>query len=320
MNFLKKTLASLVMSVLSYSASAQPSSDKAIRIIHGGASGGNADLVARMLAPLLSEQLGQSIIVEPKPGAGQTIAMVAAAQAAADGRTIGMLNAGISVQNALNRKLTYRVTRDFASVGMVSQFPFVVLVRNDSPLKTMDDLISEARKEPGKISYGTIGIGTSQHMVGELIGSMVNVQLLHVPYPNAAGPLNDLLGGQLNAASESLAAANSHIQSGRLRALAVTSPRRWPSLPNVPALAETVPGFDVTSWIGLAVPAATPAAQVTQLASALRQVVSSEKFGEQIRKFGSEPLLMEPTSMKTFLEKEVAKWTALGNKAGISLD
>lgn len=321
MKLLKKTLTALLLGAAAHAVQAQANTDKVTRIIHGGASGGNADLVARMIAPLLTEQLGgQPLIVEAKPGAGQTIAMAAAAQAAADGHTMAMLNAGISVQNALNRKLPYKMTRDFTPVGMVSQFPFVVLVRSDSPLKTMDDLLRQARKDPGRLSYGTIGIGTSQHMVGELIGTMASVQLLHVPYPNAAGPLNDLLGGRLDAASESLTAANTHLQSGRLRALAVTSPQRWPSLPNVPALAETVPGFGVTSWIGLAVPAATPAAQVTQLERAVRQAVSSEKFGEQIRRLGSEPYLMNTADMKIYLEKEVAKWAELGSKAGINLE
>ncbi len=290
-----------------------------LKIIHGGGPGGNGDLMSRSAAAPLGDRLGQTVVVEPKPGAGQNIAMAAVAHGAADGYTLALLNAGISVQAALNSKLSYDLRRDFAPIGMVSSFPVVFVVRADSAYKTIQGLLESARQQPGKLSFGAIG-GTTQHLTGELFATTANIRWTHVPYTGSAGPLTDLMGGRLDVVVDSLTALMSQIQAGKVRALAVSSAKRWPMLPEVPALAETLPGFDVTSWTGLAVPTATPAAVRERLERELAAIVTTDAFAAQVRQFGSEPYSLGAAEMKRFIDGEVERWNGVARKAGIALN
>lgn len=312
-------LAIVATTLCSGSAWSQAFPSRPLKIIHGGGPGGNGDLMSRSAAAPLGERLGQSVVVEPKPGAGQNIAMAAVAHAAPDGYTIALLNAGISVQAALNTKLSYDLRRDFAPIGMVSSFPVVFVVRADSPFKNMQGLIDAARLQPGKLSFGAIS-GTTQHLTGELFATTAGIRWTNVPYTGSAAPLTDLLGGRLDAVVDSLTALMGQIQAGKVRALAVSSAKRWPTLLDVPSMAETLPGFDVTSWTGLAVPAATPAAVRERLERELAAIVTTDAFATQVRQFGSEPFNLGPTDMKRFIDGEVDRWNGVARKAGIALN
>lgn len=301
------------------SASAQTFPDRPLRLIHGAGAGGNADIIARALAQPLGERLGQAVVVEARPGAGQAIGMSAVARAAADGYTLGGINAGISVSAAVNKHLPYDLLKDFAFVSMVSAFPFVIMTRPDSPLRSMADLVEAARKAPGKLSYGTTGVGTTQNLIGEMINGNGRIELVHVPYTSAGGPMLDLLGGRLDVVVDSLTANIGQLQTGKARALAVTSGKRWATIPDVPSMAETFPGFDVTSWTGIAVPAATPPAVIERLAREIRAVVGSDDFRKQLQPLGSLPFVLTPDETRLYVGREVAKWKEVAEKARIEL-
>lgn len=298
---------------------AQTYPSRPLKIIHGGGSGGNGDLMSRSAAAPLGDRLGQIVVVEPKPGGGQNIAMAAVANSAADGYTIALLNAGISVQAALNTKLSYDLRRDFAPIGMISSFPVVFVVRADSPYKNVQELIDAARQHSGKLNFGAIN-GTTQHLTGELFATTAGIRWTNIPYSGSAAPLSDLLGGRLDVVVDSLTALMGQIQAGKVRALAVSSAKRWPTLPNVPAMSETLAGFDVTSWTGLAVPAATPAAVRERLERELASIVVTDAFATQVRQFGSEPFKLGPADMKRFIDAEVERWNGVARKAGITLN
>jgi len=293
--------------------------ERALRIIHGGGAGGNADLMSRSAAGPLGERLGQSVVVEARPGGGQNIAMAAVAGSAPDGYTLATLNAGVSVQAALNSKLSYDLRRDLVPVGMLSSFPVVFVVGADSPYKDIQSLIEAARQKPGTLTFGAIG-GTTQHLTGELFANTADIRWTNVPYTGSAGPLTDLIGGRLDVVVDSLTALMGQIQSGQVRALAVSSAERWPTLPNVPALSETLPGFDVTSWTGLAVPAATPAAVRERLERELAEIVKTPAFASQVRQYGSEPYSLGAADMKAFIDREVDRWNHVARDANIALN
>lgn len=293
--------------------------DRPLKIIHGGGPGSNGDLISRSVGAALGERFKQSVVVEPKSGAGQSVAMVAVARSAADGYTLALLNAGIGIQAAINPKVPYSLRNDFEPVAMVSSFPVVIAVHPDSPYRSVRDLVDAARKTPGKLSFGAIG-GTTQHLTGELFASEAGVTWTHVPYQGSAGPLTDLLGGRLDAVVDSLTALMGQVRAGKVRALAVTSAKRWPSLPEVPALSETLAGFDVTSWTGLAVPAGTPAAVRQRLEQEVVAITGTDAFATQVRVHGSEPFQMGATAMKGYIETDVARWKTVAQKSNIRLD
>lgn len=293
--------------------------DKPLRIIHGGGPGSNSDLIARSAGQQLAGRLGQSIVVEPRSGAGQSLAMVAVARSAPDGYTLAMLNAGIVIQTAISSKLPYNLRTDFEPIAMLSSFPVVIAVRADGPYRTLADLIEAARKAPGQLTFGAM-VGTTQHLTGEMFASAAGIQWANVPYPGSAGQITDLLGGRLDAVVDSLTALMGQIKGGQLRALAVSSAQRWPTLPDVPAVAETIRGFDVTSWTGLAVPAGTPAAIRERLEREVREVVASEAYAAQVRSYGSEPHDMGAADMKRYILGDIDRWKAVADAAKIKMD
>ncbi|QRR34017.1 tripartite tricarboxylate transporter substrate binding protein [Hydrogenophaga sp. YM1] len=300
-------------------ATAQSWPDRPLKIVHGGGPGGNGDLVSRSVATLLGGRLNQSVTVEPRPGAGQSIAMTAVARSTPDGLTLGLLNAGIGVQAALNTKLTYDLRRDFAPVGMVSSFPLAIVVNPASPIKSVRDLLEAARRAPGKLNYGAIA-GTTQHLGAEYLASVGEFRWTHVPYPGSTGLISDILGGRLDVVVDTVPSLVGQIRSGKLRALAVTSLKPWPSLPEVSTVAETLAGFEVSSWTGLAVQAATPLAVRERLERELASIVGSEAFIGQVRQLGGEPLSMTSRDMNEYIAREVLRWRELAQKANIVLN
>lgn len=297
---------------------AQPTwPSKPVRIVHGYDSGSNPDTVARAISQSLSERLGQPIIIEPKPGAGGRIATAYVATQEPDGYTLMMLTGGDGVnaatQSATDAKLPYNLLRDYAFVGMVSLFAFMVLVKADSPFRTLRDAIDFAKKNPGKLSFATPGIRTTQHLTGELINAMAGINLLHVPFKGNA--FTELIGARLDLMIAAPTISTPQIKGGAVRALAVTGKARLDTFPGVATVAETLPGFEVTSWLGLAAPAKTPAAVINRINADVRHALAQEAVRARLLALGTEPAGGPAEDMRTRVESDIRKWRELARTA-----
>ena len=302
----------------SFGAHAQPAwPAKPVRIVHGYDSGSNPDTVARAISQALGERLGQPIIIEPKPGAGGRIATAYVATQEPDGYTLMMLTGGDGVnaatQSATESKLPYDLLRDYAFAGLVSRFPFMVLVKADAPFKTLRDVIDFAKKNPGKLTFATPGVRTTQHLTGELINAMGGVNLLHVPFKGNA--FTELIGGRLDLMIAAPTISTPQIRGGAVRALAVTGKARLDTFPDVATVAETLPGFEVTSWLGLAAPAKTPAAVISRINADLRHALAQEAVRARLLAIGTQPAGGPAEELRARVESDIAKWRELAKTA-----
>lgn len=286
---------------------------KPVRIVHGFDSGSNPDTVGRAIGPALGERLGQSILVEPKPGAGGRIATGYVATQEPDGYTLMMLTAGDGVLAATDPKLPYDLTRDYAFISGVIQFGFVLMVRPDAPWKTLADLIDAAKKAPGKLTFGTPGVRTTQHLAGELLKATAGIDLLHVPFKGTS--FQDLIGGRLDLLIAAPSISTPQIKGGAVRGLAVTTKSRIEALPGIPVIADTLPGFEVSSWLGLAAPAKTPAPVITRLNQEVRQVLGREDVRARLAGIGSEASPTTPEEFRARVESDIRKWRELAKTA-----
>lgn len=293
--------------------------DKPIGLIHGFGAGGNADVVSRLIAEKLQAQLGQPVVVDIKSGAGGQIASGFVSKARPDGYTLVMLTGAHTVSAAMGKPLPYDSVKGFAFVSTVSSFPFVVAVRADHPAKTLADLLAMARKEPGRITFTSVGVGSTQHMVGEMLGATAGVKLLHVPYRGGGAPVQAVIGGDVDILADTITVAAPHLQSGRIRALGVTSKEAWPTLPGVPPVSAVLPNFEIRSWLGLAAPAGTPDAVQQKLAASTKQALSGADMHKALALVGSEPAPCTPAQMQKMVEDEIARWRGLIEKAGIAV-
>jgi len=232
--------------------------DKPIRLVVPFAAGGGTDLIARTLGAGMSKELGQTIIVDNKPGAGTIIGTDAVAKSAPDGYTLVMASFAHAVNPSLQPKLPFDTEKAFTPVALIGRGPNILVVRADSPFKTVKDVIEAAKAKPGKLTYASQGNGTSAHLAGEMFANLAKVQMIHVPYRGAGPAITDLLGGQVDMIFGTAAAVSTFVDSGKLRALGVTTPQRSPALKDIPTIAESVPGYVVESWYGLYAPAGTP--------------------------------------------------------------
>lgn len=313
-----KALGAFSLSGIAPFSLAQPTwPSKPVRIVHGYDSGSNPDTVARAISQSLSERLGQPIIIEPKPGAGGRIATAYVATQEPDGYTLMMLTGGDGVnaatQSATDAKLPYDLLRDYAFAGMVSLFAFMVLVKADSPFRTLRDAIDFAKKNPGKLSFATPGIRTTQHLTGELINAMAGINLLHVPFKGNA--FTELIGGRLDLMIAAPTISTPQIKGGAVRALAVTGKARLDTFPGVATVAETLPGFEVTSWLGLAAPAKTPAAVINRINADVRHALAQEAVRARLLALGTEPAGGPAEDMRTRVESDIRKWRELARTA-----
>src|SRR4051812_26876425 len=274
--------------VVAGAAAAGPYPDKPIRLLVPYPPGGITDVLTRSVAELLRKELGQPVIVDNKPGANTALAAQALAASPADGYTIMMAAAATVVMNPLlNPKLGYDPARDFTAVGRVAETPLVLVVRTESPARTLADLIATAKAKPGDSSFASTGMGSTLHLAGELLQLETGTQMLHVPYKGSAPALNGVLGGETQFMIDSVGSSIPLIKGGKLRAIAVTSAKRLPALPDVPTVAESgVPGFDVSTWFGLLVPKQTPPAIVTRLNAAIAVAVRDPAFRAQFEAVG----------------------------------
>ncbi|MBO9644585.1 tripartite tricarboxylate transporter substrate binding protein [uncultured Pseudacidovorax sp.] len=301
---------------LAFAQGAYPS--RPIQLIHGFGAGGNADVVARLVGQKLQVALNQPVVVDIKSGAGGAIATGFVAKAPADGYNLVMLTGAHTVTAALRKSLPYDSVNDFAFISTVSAFPFVVAVRAEHPAKTLAQLLDMART--GRVSFTSVGVGSTQHMVGELLSATAGVPLLHVPYRGGGAPVQAVIGGEVDVLSDTLTVAAPHIQSGRLRALAVTSAQPWPSAPGVPPVAATLPGFEVRSWLGLAAPAGTPDAIVQRLNAEVRKLLQLPDVNKALLAAGSVAAPSSPEAMKDMVQNEIARWRGVIARRGIQVE
>jgi tripartite-type tricarboxylate transporter receptor subunit TctC len=307
--------------VLTVAAHAQDYPNRLIKLMHGFPPGGNIDVVARLLAQDLSKALGQTIVVEGKPGPAGNLAAEAVAASDPDGYTL-LLVAGLHpAVAAVYKKLKYRPVDDFAWISTAAFYPFIVCVRKDSPVQSMAGLLQAARANPGSLTSGTAGAGSIAHMTTELIASQAGVKVLSVPYRGEAPAMTGLLSGDVNMVIATTTLAAPHVRSGEVRALAVTGKVRWKDFPDVPTVAETgLADFEVISWSGLAAPANTPQPIVQRLNAEVQRAIAAPDLRARLESFGAEVRGTTPAEMRDLVERQVALWTKVAKAANIQLD
>jgi tripartite-type tricarboxylate transporter receptor subunit TctC len=299
-------------------AFAQSYPDHPIRLLQGFAPGGNADNIARLVGGEMAKGLGQPVVVEPSPGAGGTIAATKVANAPADGYTLLLATGGHAVAGALRKELQYKTVDSFDMISTITFFPFLIVTNAEKGPKSMGELLAAARANRDGLTYGSAGVGTTQHLTGELLSSMAKVKLVHVPYRGDTGALTALIGGEVQFVVAPATAAVPHVQSGRLRAIGATGGQRWKGLPDVPTVAEQgVPGFDVQSWAGILAPAGTPRPIVDRLNAEVRKALTVADVHSRLETFGGDVRGGTPEEMKTMLSGQVANWTKVVAEADI---
>jgi tripartite-type tricarboxylate transporter receptor subunit TctC len=291
-----------------------------IRILVGYAAGGSTDVTARIIGQALSERLGQPVIIENRPGAGGNLAAEATAKADPDGYTLLMATSTTFATNpSLYKGLPFDVQADFAPITLTAFIPNLLVVNPAVPANNVADFVAYLKANPGKLNFGSAGNGSSQHMAGELFNSMAGARMTHVPYRGGALAVNDLLGGQVQVIFAPLVEVLQQVRADKLRALGITTTKRSPLLPEVPTIAETLPGYEVALWNGLVAPAKTPPEIIERInkaaVDALRSRDLMAKFAEQ----GSEPVGNTPAEFKVFLASELVKWRRLVEISGATV-
>ena len=319
---MKRFVVTLVLALFAGAAMAQSTyPQKSIRIIVGYTPGGATDIVARILAAKLQEALGQSVIVENKPGAGSNIGSEYVAKSAPDGYT---LLVG-SIANASNmvayKNLNYDTLRDLVPVSQLMSAPSILAVHPSFPAKNLPELIALAKREPGRYAYASTGSGGSPHLAGELLKLRAGIDLIHVPYKGAAPAMSDLLGGQVHMAFQTALSAVPHLQSGQLRAIAVAANKRLAQLPNVPTMAEAgLAEVEVSSWNGLFAPAKTPPEIVARLHAETAKALASPEVREKLLAQGAEPIGSSPEEFRAYIRAEIDKWGKVVRASGLRID
>jgi tripartite-type tricarboxylate transporter receptor subunit TctC len=295
--------------------------DKIIKIVVPFAPGGGTDVVTRTLAQEMAKDLGVSVIIENKPGAGTIIGTQSVAASDADGYTLLMGTFANAINPSLYAKLPYDQHRDFAPVALVARSFNIVVVNPASPIKSIADLIAVAKAEPDKLSYGTYGTGTSAHLAGELFKHMAGVNLTTIPYKGAAPAITDLIGGQIQVMFTTVASAAPLIEGGQLRALAVTSAERSPAFPDLPTVSEAgVPGYDAEAWYGLFAPAKTPPDIVDRLNKAVAAAVKAESFKKLAVSEGLVLVASPPNELDRYFAVEEERWRKVIQDAGVKAE
>jgi tripartite-type tricarboxylate transporter receptor subunit TctC len=315
-NFLKKTLALALL--VSGVAFAQTYPDRNIKIMQGFAPGGNADAIARAVGSEISKSMGQAVVVEAQAGAGGTIAATTVAKAKPDGYTLLLATGGHAVAGAIYNNLNYKTVQDFEMVSTITYFPFLIVINAENKIANFPALLNQAKANPGKIAYGTAGIGSTHHLAGELLASMGKVDLLHVPYRGDAGSITALLAGDVPFVIAPPTAVLTNIKAGKLKAIAATGPQRWVGLPDVPTVAEQgVPGYDVRSWAGLMAPAGTPKPVIDKLNAETLKAIQLPHVKTRLEEMGGDVRGSTSDEMKNMVASETQKWIQVVNNAKI---
>ncbi len=306
MIYLRFALLCLLMAATGALAQAFPA--KALRLVCPFPPGGSADVVARLAAQRLGEVLGQPVVVENRAGVGGLLGSEHVAKQAPDGYTLLLITGAYPVSAAIRKEMPFDALKDIAMVSMLTSYPFVVSVVPGSPYKTLGDVAAHARANPGKLNYPSAGVGTVHHLSGELFNALAGTDIQHIPYKGGNAPLTETLAGRADVLFEAMTLSIGQIRAGKLRPLAVTSRERWKALPDTPAASETLPGFEVVSFIGLGVTGGTPAPVVAQLNAAVRKALGDAGTMKRLVELGGEPEASSAEEMQRFVQAEIEKW------------
>ncbi len=311
----------LATALLAPVASAQTYPAKPVRIVVPFAAGGPADVYARFIAQRLQDALGQSFVVDNRPGAGSVIGTDAAAKAAPDGYTLLLMSNAHTVNESLIPNKPFQLMRDFVAIAPINYSDLVLVANPAVPAASLKELIAQAKARPGKLNYASSGPGTPYHMAGELFKSMAGVYLVHIPYKGSSGARTDVIGGQVDVMFDAVTTMAEQVKSGRVKALATTGKTRSAVLPDVPTLAEAgVPGYEATIWLGLMAPKGTPKAVVDKLNEAVSKIVGQPEVKQAWAKQGAVPMVMSPDAFDKYVHDDIAKWARVIKTANIKVD
>jgi tripartite-type tricarboxylate transporter receptor subunit TctC len=306
--FLRMAAGALALPALSHVASAQAYPSRPVTLIVFVPAGGSPDISARLIGQALSQRLGQSVVIENRPGAGGSLALQAVARAPADGYTLLLVAVPHAINVTLHQSSPVNVTRDIAPVAGIYTGTFVMVVSPSLPARTLPEFIAYAKANPGKVNMTSSGAGNLSHLAGELFKAMAGIEVVHVPYKGAVLAHAGLMAGEVHVMFDAMTSALPNIRSGRLRALAVTTAGRSQSLPDVPTVAESVPGYTVTSWLGIGAPAGTPGTIVDKLNREINAVLADPAIRDRFAALSSEPLVVTPAAFRKFIGAEAEKW------------
>ncbi len=307
----------LLAAAIAFPAAAQSYPSRPVRLIVGFAPGGGVDINARMLAPKLSEYLGQQVVVENVPGAGTNIANERVAKAAPDGHTLLINTAAVAINMSLYRNLPFDTLRDFAPVSVFSESPNVLVVNAKLPAASVNELIAMARSTPGKLNYSSAGVGTTQHLAAELFKLRTGTFIVHIPYKGTAPSMTALIAGEVDLSFANIPSIQGHVKSGRLRPLAVTAPKRDAQLAEVPTMKEAgVEGVEVVVWYGVLAPAGTPREIVQTLANGIVRATRDPEVRRRMLEQGAEPVGSTPEEFAKLLREEIARWAEVVKISG----
>jgi tripartite-type tricarboxylate transporter receptor subunit TctC len=318
--FLQLTAGAAACPVLPRLAFAQTYPAQPVRIIVGFAAASGSDIFARLMSQWLSERLGQSILIENRPGAGGNIGTEMVVKAPPDGYTLLQWVPANAVNDTLYTKLPFNFLRDIAPVAGTARAPYVVVVNPGLPVNSIPELIAYAKANPSKLNFGSAGVGTGIHMAGELFKMMAGVNMIHVPYRGAAAAMTDLIGGQVQLMFDTTAASIPHVKGGKVRALAVTTATRSALLPDLPTVADFIPGYEASGPFGLGAPKGTPPAVIERLNREVNAILADPKVKTRFAELGSEPLTGSPAEIGRMLAAEVEKWATVIKAANIKVE
>lgn len=294
---------------------------KPVRLVVGYAAGGATDVIARLVAARLGDQLGQPVVVDNRAGANSNVGAEAVARAPADGYTLYVYTIANTINASLYAKLGYDPVKDFEPIGLIAKIPNILVVNPRLPVKNLADYVRYAKESKDGVTFASSGSGSSIHLSGEMFKMQSRLKMLHVPYRGSAPAVTDLLGGQVDSMFDNTPSALPHVQAGKLRAIAITSAQRSPLLPDVPTLAESgYAGFDVQSWFGLAAPTGTPRAVVEQINAALNKVLAQPEVRSRLQELAATPEGGTPDKMRSFAASEIKRWREVVKESGATAE
>lgn len=305
------------VSIFGARASAQSYPTKPVRLIVGFAPGGAADILARIVGPRLSEAWGKPVVVDNRPGAGSTLSAELAAKSSPDGYTLLFVSSSYAASAGLYRNLNYDPIKSFIAVSLVATTPQVMLANPVIPAKTLKDVLALVKASPGKFNYGSAGEGSTTHLAGELLSSMAGIKMIHVPYKGGAPALADTISGNIQFMFLAMPPALPHIKSGRVRAIGVTSLKRFSELPEVQAFAEIVPGYEAINWYAVLAPTGVPKFVIQKIHSGVVEALKKPSVAKLIVAAGADPQGGSPEEMANYLRSEIAKWTKVIKEANL---
>jgi tripartite-type tricarboxylate transporter receptor subunit TctC len=317
---LNRLIRSLALALIPLSCGAADYPVKPVRWVVPYPPAGTTDVLARVVAQWLTEKMGQPFVIENKPGAGNNIGVEFVVNAPADGYTMLLVNPANGINATLYKDLRFNFIRDIAPVAGIVRTPNVMEVTPSLPVRTVKEFIDYCKANPGKLNMASSGSGTSVHLSGELFKSMTGCNMVHVPYKGAGPALTDLMGGQVDVIFDNLPSSAGHIKAGKLRALGVTSEQREPSLPGVPTIAETVPGYEATAWFGIGMPKGTPPDIIDRVNAEVNRALADPKMRERLAELGGKPMPGTPEDFGKTIAAETAKWEKVVTSSGAKVE